>query len=648
MSRKLSTPFANDSTQRNIIPVTATQSQTDLGLASYSGGFGSKNMIPIENGGQPPYGQDFNGVLYDITGNIVDINQGILQYFDADYSALIGGYPINSRLMLDNNKYYVKSTISNNQNNPNSNLKGWEIEKSDYAFKTAQPLQYYYDQIGNWDDAIFQAQLNIYLKGYSSVLLLPASEITITRPILGCVALGNYMVQYFKDNNITNDFYDAVNQRFNYNWNFNLQGAGRTQSYIKYLRPTAIDKTYSDWGAIHVGISAEDIKKFKAGGVTVESILKGWFKSEMIVNGFTIYGAVSALGDGVPDRFNNYKPNSHGIVQAYIGSHHHNVQQITVDLFWGGGMVLDHDFDSLYDDVFIFRCGKMVGDYPTWAAMNSKTDAKYQLYAPLQVTKYSGAGDNSNFLRFNNFHFEDNYDCVVDALFTSASPIWINDWHIECEKEDGNDVQIAYYEGKCAVWGSGGVCTNYLGQENETGFDIENFAKADAAGGTTFIKSSGVVMYPQTYSHGYIGTIYSKHQSSKSDWGFISLQGSDDEATFSLIQGSIGGLEASSIKSDLAVKLDDVVVNGDIEFNYNAQYSFKDVRGSGKFSVQNTSAYVLPNRIDNCIFDYVTGHLYNTHGTISTKSTTQANSVLFTGGNVKILSDAYRRANYGY
>ena len=178
--------------------------------------------------------------------------------------------------------------------------------------------------------------------------------------------------------------------------------------------------------------------------------------------------------------------------------------------------------------------------------------------------------------------------------------------------------------------------------------DIENFAKADAAGGTTFIKSSGIVIYPQTYSHGYIGTIYSKHQSSKSDWGFISLQGSDDEATFSLIQGSIGGLEASSIKSDLAVKLDDVVVNGDIEFNYNVRYSFKDVRGSGKFSVQNTSAYVLPNRIDNCIFDYVTGHLYNTHGTISTKSTTQANSVLFTGGNVKILSDAYRRANYGY
>lgn len=134
MTKKLSTPFAVNSTLRNDVPVNATNDQTNKGIVGYNNGWTSINKLPLENGGQPPYMEDMNGVLFDITGNIVDINKGLPQYYDDSYATLIGGYPIGARLVLDDNSTTVISKIANNQNNPNTNMTGW-ISFSDLESK---------------------------------------------------------------------------------------------------------------------------------------------------------------------------------------------------------------------------------------------------------------------------------------------------------------------------------------------------------------------------------------------------------------------------------------------------------------------------------------------------------------------------------
>ena len=87
-------PFsANNAALRNNIPVAS-----DAPLASYSDGFPLANMLPIVAGGVPPEGQDFNGVLYDITTHTVWVNSGGRYEFNATLAAAIGGYPIGMEL----------------------------------------------------------------------------------------------------------------------------------------------------------------------------------------------------------------------------------------------------------------------------------------------------------------------------------------------------------------------------------------------------------------------------------------------------------------------------------------------------------------------------------------------------------------------
>ena len=121
MTKKLSTPFAISSTKRNDVPVTTTAA----GQASYNIGFPDENFISLASGGVAPDGKDFNGVLFDITSNISDLNKGLPQYFDADFSTLINGYGIGARLCLSDNSGYVVSTVANNTKDPNSSLIGW-------------------------------------------------------------------------------------------------------------------------------------------------------------------------------------------------------------------------------------------------------------------------------------------------------------------------------------------------------------------------------------------------------------------------------------------------------------------------------------------------------------------------------------------
>ena len=102
---------------KNTIPENATGSN----LASIQEGFPQKTMISPQDGGEPPYGQDFNGLFYLSTDQRVYTQNGGIITFNQDVSDAIGGYPQGA--ILD---YYVSSTqsfskvvslIDNNTNN---------------------------------------------------------------------------------------------------------------------------------------------------------------------------------------------------------------------------------------------------------------------------------------------------------------------------------------------------------------------------------------------------------------------------------------------------------------------------------------------------------------------------------------------------
>lgn len=125
MPKLLRTPFAVDAAEGF-----RTDIQESTGVApnsaTYQVGFPPVTMQSIASNGMPPKGSDLNGVLYDITDNLVFMTQGGGYGFDSAYATSIGGYPLNARLRLTNG-VIVKSTISGNINNPNTDMTGWVL-----------------------------------------------------------------------------------------------------------------------------------------------------------------------------------------------------------------------------------------------------------------------------------------------------------------------------------------------------------------------------------------------------------------------------------------------------------------------------------------------------------------------------------------
>lgn len=123
MPKLLKIPFAIDAAEGF-----RTDIQESTGAApnsaTYQVGFPPVTMQSIASNGMPPKGSDLNGVLYDITDNLVFLTQGGGYGFDSAYATSIGGYPLNARLRLTNGDI-VKSTIDKNANDPNVDMTGW-------------------------------------------------------------------------------------------------------------------------------------------------------------------------------------------------------------------------------------------------------------------------------------------------------------------------------------------------------------------------------------------------------------------------------------------------------------------------------------------------------------------------------------------
>lgn len=84
--------FAQNGSKQDI-PVTG---DTSGGRASYDVGFPPVTRVPIVAGGIPPWGTDFNGVLYDLSQAIQYLQSGVTFPFDQDFADAIGGYSVKA------------------------------------------------------------------------------------------------------------------------------------------------------------------------------------------------------------------------------------------------------------------------------------------------------------------------------------------------------------------------------------------------------------------------------------------------------------------------------------------------------------------------------------------------------------------------
>lgn len=94
------------------VPITG---DTSGGRASYDEGFPPVTRIPIVAGGIPPFGTDFNGVLYDLSAAIQYAQSGVAFPFNQDFATAIGGYEIGAIVSDASNKslLWINDTASN-------------------------------------------------------------------------------------------------------------------------------------------------------------------------------------------------------------------------------------------------------------------------------------------------------------------------------------------------------------------------------------------------------------------------------------------------------------------------------------------------------------------------------------------------------
>lgn len=121
----IETPFALDagSTTKATIP----QTTVTAGRASWHVGFTQINMEPIASGGIPPYGQDMNGVLFEMSQWLNWANAGGPVGYDAGFSTAIAGYPQGAVIMQGDQLGWWLSTVDDNTSDPDTGGANWQF-----------------------------------------------------------------------------------------------------------------------------------------------------------------------------------------------------------------------------------------------------------------------------------------------------------------------------------------------------------------------------------------------------------------------------------------------------------------------------------------------------------------------------------------
>ncbi|MBZ9683195.1 hypothetical protein LB531_21290 [Mesorhizobium sp. CO1-1-2] len=96
------------------------------GAASLTDGFPPLNFLPVGSGGIPPFGQDMNGILKQITQWSQWQNAGGLVTYDPSFSTAIGGYPFGALLAGTTAGVVWLSTVDDNTSDPDTGGANWK------------------------------------------------------------------------------------------------------------------------------------------------------------------------------------------------------------------------------------------------------------------------------------------------------------------------------------------------------------------------------------------------------------------------------------------------------------------------------------------------------------------------------------------
>lgn len=127
MPTKFPIPFGNSAGVGYIRPIPeASQIGTNPGFASLEDGFVPDNMIPVASGGIPPFGQDMNGILNQVSAWARWACAGAVVVFDGTFSTSIGGYPKGSILASATvDSLFWSSAIDDNMTDPDVDATNW-------------------------------------------------------------------------------------------------------------------------------------------------------------------------------------------------------------------------------------------------------------------------------------------------------------------------------------------------------------------------------------------------------------------------------------------------------------------------------------------------------------------------------------------
>lgn len=126
---KFPIPWASAAGAGFIRPIPeASQIPVQAGAASLTDGFPPDCFSPIGAGGTPPWGEDFNGILNQITLWNQWQAAGAPIYYDGSFSASIGGYPAGA--ILPRAGFFGDAWISavdSNTSNPDTGGANWDL-----------------------------------------------------------------------------------------------------------------------------------------------------------------------------------------------------------------------------------------------------------------------------------------------------------------------------------------------------------------------------------------------------------------------------------------------------------------------------------------------------------------------------------------
>lgn len=123
---QITVPFAT-SGLKNAIPAA---SDPVTGKAGYDQGFTAINMTPRTAGGIPPYGQDMNGIFFDISTAIQFLEAGGSFPYNSTFATAVGGYPLGALVSRTDGTGLWRNTVANNTTDPETFGAGWQPENA--------------------------------------------------------------------------------------------------------------------------------------------------------------------------------------------------------------------------------------------------------------------------------------------------------------------------------------------------------------------------------------------------------------------------------------------------------------------------------------------------------------------------------------